>query len=258
MRAAAIILLIVAFAGSSLSLGAEALGAEALRAKAALSAEAAAQTAKPPATTTKKPAPRPATRKPAPPKLLPPVTEPAVFTCPTALGQGVRTDVMFCDVQIGRDPAGGIVLPFPPHQGPVTLSFDLHNRHTYSEEQIKNNRAYHRYTATIGVLALDNTLLSRFYVQNEFRTAADLVDRIKGGSGPGGLKAVAPTGSEHIVLVVEAEENGVSILGDKLSVVRVDGADNFTAPGRPIAVISNVMLEYSPAPPPKPAPARRR
>jgi hypothetical protein len=247
MRAPAIIFLIAAFVGASL----QALGAEARSAK-------AGQTSKPPAATTKKPAPRPATRKPAPPKLLPPVTEPAVFTCPTALGQGVRTDVMFCDVQIGRDPAGGVVIPFPPHQGPVTLSFDLHNRHTYSEEQIKTNRAYHRYTATIGVLALDNTLLSRFYVQSEFRTAADLVDRIKGGSGPGGLKAVAPTGAEHIVFVVDAEENGVSILGDKLSVVRVDGADNFTAPGRPIAVISNVVLEYSPAPPPKPAPARRK
>ena len=236
MRAAAIIL-IAAFAGSSLL---------------------TAQTAKPPATTTKKPAPKPATRKPPAPKPLPLVTEPAVYSCPTMLGQGVRTDMTYCDVQIGRDPAGGVVIPFPPHQGPVTLSFDLHNRHTYSEEQIKTNRAYHRYTATIGVLALDNTLLSRFYVQNEFRTAADLVDRITGGSGPGGLKAVAPTGSERIVFVVDEEENGVSILGDKLSVSRVDGADNFSAPGRPIAVISNVMLEYHPAPPPKPAPARRR
>jgi hypothetical protein len=138
------------------------------------------------------------------------------------------------------------------------LSFDLHNRHTYSEEQIKTKRAYHHYTATIGVLALDNTLLSRFYVQNEFRTAADLVDRITGGSGPGGLKAVAPTGSEHVVFVVDEEENAVSILGEKLSVVRVDGNDTFTAPGRPIAVISNVMLEYRPAPPPRPAPARRK
>ena len=219
-----------------------------------------AQTAKPPATTTKKPAPRPATRKPAPPKLLPPVTEPAMFNCPTSLGQGVRTDVMFCDVQVGRDPMAGIVIPFPPHQGPVTLSFDLHNRHTYSEEQIKANRAYHKYTATIGVLALDNTLLSRFFVQNEFRGPIDLVDRIKGGSGPGGLKAVAPTGTEHVVLIVTEDDakDGVSILGDKLSVVRVDGSDTFTAPGRPIAVISNVMLEYSPAPPPKPVPARRR
>jgi hypothetical protein len=183
-----------------------------------------------------------------------------MVNCPVTLGQGVRTDVMYCDVLIGRDPAAGIVINFPPHQGPVTLSFDLHNRHTYSDEQIKLNRAYHRYTATIGVLALDNTGLSRFYVQSEFRTAADLVDRVRGGSGPGGLKAVAPTGTEHIVMVVTEDDakDGVSILGQQLTVVRVDGSDNFTAPGRPIAVISNVMLEYSPAPPPKPAPARRK
>jgi hypothetical protein len=94
-----------------------------------------AQTAKPPAATTKKPAPRPATRKPTA-KPLPPVTEPATFACPMTLGQGVRNEVSYCDVQIGRDPAAGIVINFPPHQGPVTLSFDLHNRHTYSEEQI--------------------------------------------------------------------------------------------------------------------------
>jgi len=197
------------------------------------------QTAKPPATT-KKPAPRPATRKPAP-KPLPPITEPAMINCPVALGEGARDGVTYCDVQVGRDPSGGIVIPFPPHQGPVTLSFNLHNRHTYSEEQIKSNRAYHRYTATIGVLALDNTLLSRFYVQNEFRTPADLVDRIRGGSGPGGLKAVAPTGTEPIVIVVTED----------------DAKDGVT-PGRPIAVISNVMLEYSPAPQAKPAPVRRK
>jgi hypothetical protein len=216
------------------------------------------QTTKPPASTTK-PAPKPATRKPATAKPLPPVTEPAMVNCPMTLGDGARDGMSYCDVLIGRDPAGGIVIRFPPHQGPVTLTFDLHNRHTYSEEQIKTNRAYHRYTATIGVLALDNTLLSRFYVQNEFRTPADLVDRIRGGSGPGGLKAVAPTGTEPITIVVTEDDakDGVSILGEKLSVVRVDGADTFTAPGRPIAVISNVMLGYRPAPA-KPAPARRR
>ena len=219
-----------------------------------------AQTTKPPAATTKKPAPRPATRKPATAKPLPPVTEPAMVNCPVMLGDGVRDGVSYCDVVIGRDPMGGIVIPFPPHQGPVTVTFNLHNRHTYSEEQVRTNRAYHRYTATIGVLALDNTLLSRFYVQNEFRTPADLVDRIRGGSGPGGLKAVAPTGTEPITIVVTEDDakDGVSILGERLSVVRVDGADSFTAPGRPIAVISNVMLEYRPAPAAKPAPARRK
>jgi len=224
------------------------------------SALVAQTTTKPPAATTKKPAPRPATRKPATAKPLPPVTEPAKLNCPMVLGDGARDGVSYCDVLIGREPAGGIVIEFPPHQGPVTITFNLHNRHTYSEEQIKSNRAYHRYTASIGVLALDNTLLSRFYVQNEFRTPADLVDRIRGGSGPGGLKAVAPTGIEPITIVVTEDDakDGVSILGEKLSVVRVDGSDTFTAPGRPIAVISNVMLEYRPAPAAKPAPARRR
>ncbi len=217
-----------------------------------------AQTTKPPASTTKKPAP--ATRKPAPAKPLPLVTEPARIECPVMLVEGARDGVSYCDVVIGRDPLSGIVIKFPPHQGPVTLTFNLHNRHTYSEEQIKTNRAYHRYTASIGVLALDTPLLSRFYVENVFRTAADLVDRIRCGSGPGGLKAVAPTGTEPITIVVTEDDakDGVSILGEKLSVVRVDGSDTFTAPGRPIAVISNVMLEYRPAPAAKPAPARRK
>ena len=69
-------------------------------------------------------------------------------------------------------------------------------------------------------MAMDNTLLSRAVVQNEFRTPADLVDRIIGGSGPGGLKAVAPTGSEEIVLMIGEMEQGVSILGEKLAVLR--------------------------------------
>jgi hypothetical protein len=49
----------------------------------------------------------------------------------------------------------------------------------------------------------------------------------------------------------------VSILGEKLSVMRPDGDDSFSSPGRPIATISNVMLEYWPGPPPRKAPARK-
>ena len=183
-----------------------------------------------------------------------------MLTCPQVLGAGVRTKRSYCDVLIGRDPAGGILVTLPPHAGPVTLTFDLHNRHTYSEEQVRANRAYHRYTATIGVLTLDNTLVSRAIVQNEFRTQADLVDRITGGSGASGLKAVAPTGSEPVSIVIPEEAMQVSILGEKLSVVRVDGDDTFSASGRPMAVISNVMVEYTAPPPPRPArrPAARR
>ena len=112
-----------------------------------------------------------------------PKTEPAVVDCPSLLGEGVQTKRSFCDVLTGRDPAAGIIIKLPPHTGPVTLTFDLHNRHTYSEELIKANRAYRRYTTTIGVLTADNTLLTRAVVQNEFRTPADLVDRVSGGAG---------------------------------------------------------------------------
>lgn len=173
------------------------------------------------------------------------------MTCPAPLGVGVRTKLAFCEVLAGRDPAGGVVIQVPPHKGPATLTFDLHNLHTYSEEQIRAKRAFARYTATIGVLTMDNTLISRAVVQNEFRAAADLVDRVGGGAGPGGVKAVAPTGREAITVLIPEGELAVSLLGEKLAVERIDGPASYTQSGRPIAVVSNVMLEYKPGPLPK-------
>ena len=190
-----------------------------------------------------------ATRKPAPPPLPPPMNVAPDMTCPAPLGVGVTTKATYCDVMAGRDPAAGILIRLPPHKGPVTLTFDLHNRHTYSEEQTKANRAYSRYTATIGVLTMDNTLVSRAVVQNEFRKATDLIERVGGGAGPGGVKAVAPTGTEAISITIPEPEEAVSILGEKLTVDRIDGSATYSSPGRPIAVISNVMIEYRPAPP---------
>jgi hypothetical protein len=199
----------------------------------------------------RRPAPRPAT--PPPPVLQKAAPE---MVCPTPLGTGVRTNQSFCDVMTGRDLAAGILIKLPPHRGPVILTFDLHNRHTYSEEQVKAGRAFARYTATIGVLTMDNTLISRAVVQNEFRTAADLVDRVGGGAGPGGVKAVAPTGVESISIAIPDTEDEVSILGEKLMVERAEGTATYTQPGRPIADISNVMIEYRPGPP-RPAPKNK-
>jgi len=184
----------------------------------------------------------------------PPKLEAPTVTCPTHLGTGVNTKRVFCDVLTGRDPATGIVIAFPPHVGDVKLTFDLHNRHTYSEEQMKDKRAaFARYTAVVGALTADNTLVSRAVVQSEFRAARDLVDRVSGGAGPAGVKAVAPTGTESITMTVPEAEQQVSILGEKLMVERADGSATYTTEGRPIAIISNVMIEYRPAPPP-PAP----
>lgn len=203
-----------------------------------------AQTRKAPAR--KAPARAAPKRTPTP---VPVVRVPAELVCPSELGVGVATARRFCDVLTGRDPKEGIRVLIPPHRGPVTLSFELHNRHTYSADLVKTKQAYRKYTATVGVLAMDHTLIARAVVQSEFRTEKDLFDRIGGGAGPGGVKAVAPTGSEPITIVLPDDiGEACSILGEKLSVVRPDGTDHFTAPGRPVATISNVMLEYTPAP----------
>jgi hypothetical protein len=198
---------------------------------------------------------RPPARKPAPPPPAALKKEVPEMTCPTPLGVGVKTKVAFCEVNTGRDPAAGVIIKLPPHRGMLTLSFNLHNRHLYSEEQVKAKRAYARYTATIGVLTMDNTLISRAVVQNEFRTAADLVDRVGGGAG-GGVKAVAPTGNEEISVQIPEGEEAVSLLGEKLMVERLDESNKFdsstyTQSDRPIADVSNLMIEYRPAPPPK-------
>jgi hypothetical protein len=194
---------------------------------------------------------RPASKRPAPPrKAAPaPVTRvPASMVCPSELGTGVTTKRRYCDVLSGRDPQQGVLVTVPPHRGDATLSFELHNRHTYSAAEVRAKKAYRRYTATIGVLTMDNTLIDRAVIESEFRVERDLYDRIDGGAGPGGVKAVAPTGTEFVQFTIGEDVTQVSILGEKLAVVRPDGSDLFTSAGRPVATISNVMIEYRAAP----------
>jgi hypothetical protein len=193
-------------------------------------------------------------RTPAPPPKRTTV-EPADLTCPAPLGAGIKTKLSFCDVLTGRDPAEGVLIKFPPHRGVLTLRFDLHNRHTYSDDEMRTKRGFASYTAGIGVLTLDNTLITRAVVASEFRKADDLLDRVGGGAGPGGVKAVAPLGSEPISVSIPADVDQVSVLGEKLTTVRSDGVSStYAAPGRPIAIISNATVEYTPVP----APARRK
>ena len=188
----------------------------------------------------RKPAGRAA--KPAP---VPPRIEAAKVTCPESLGTGVKTGAEYCFVIAGRDPAQGVLIAIPPHTGDATLRFNLHNRHTYSEEQMKAGRGFAAYTAVIGVLALDGTLLARGGVQTEFRSARDVFERISGGAGPGGVKAVAPVGNEEIAVTIPASINQVSLLGEVLDSTTPAGRES-ASPGRPVAIVSNVMVEYRP------------
>jgi hypothetical protein len=174
------------------------------------------------------------------------VVESIEAACPSLLGVGRLTGLMFCDVLTGRDLAEGIEIELPARRGDMVLTFDLHNRHTYSDDLVREGRAFRRYTATVGVLTDNNDLLARAVIQNEFRTAADLEDRVGGGAGPGGVKAVAPTGVEHIRVTIPPGVERVSILGEKLTVISADSTDNFTALGRPIAIVSNLAVEFTP------------
>jgi len=184
--------------------------------------------------TTKKPA------APAAPKL-----EPAKVQCRETLGTGVRTKATYCFVLAGRDPAEGVLVTIPSHTGTATLMFDLHNRHTYSEEDVASGRGYSSYTAVIGVLTLKGELLGRGAVRSEFRKASDLFERIGGGAGPGGVKAVAPIGHETVSIDVPAGVTEVSLLGEVLEALTSIGREA-ASPGRPVAIVSNVRVEYRP------------
>jgi hypothetical protein len=183
-------------------------------------------------------------RKPPPP--APPVVAPAQLKCPEQLGTGVRTGASYCFVLAGSEPAQGVLVTVPAHVGPATLMFNLHNRHTYSEEAIRNGRGYAKYTAVVAVLTMKGELIDRGAVQSEFRAASDLHERISGGAGPGGAKAVAPLGDEGISVTIPAGVNEVSILGEILDATTAAGRETAT-PGRTVAVISNVRVEYRPA-----------
>jgi hypothetical protein len=186
--------------------------------------------------TTKKPAPKPA-----------PIVAPAEVSCPEQLGTGLKTRATFCFVLAGRNPADGVLVMIPPHTE-ATLTFDLHNRHSYSEEEVRAGRGFAKYTAVIGVLSMTGELLGRGAVQTEFRTARDLYDRITGGAGPGGVKAVAPLGSEQVSISIPAGVDQVSLLGEVLEATTSAGREIAT-PGRPVAIVSNVQVKYVPAPP---------
>src|SRR4051812_16987751 len=167
---------------------------------------------------------KPAAKKaPAKAAAVPAKTATPEIKCPSLIGMGVRTVRSFCDVPAGRDPQQGILIALPPHAGAGTLTFDLHARHLYSEDEMNNGKAYSRYRAVIGALSMTGDLLARGAIEAEFRTAADLFDRIGGGNGPRGLKAVAPAGREQVIVEVPAGVDQVALLGETLDAVTPAG-----------------------------------
>lgn len=163
--------------------------------------------------------------------------------CPADLGRGVKSKRAFCDVTIGTDPAKGIVMRVPPHRGPSTLRFDLHNRFAVAGSA----RPFARASALVAVLnGNSGAVIERAAVLGELRAELDLFDRIT-GTGPGGSKTVAPGRAESVTITLPAPVTSISIVGVRLELTTTGGRAEFATPGRPVAIASNLRIEYTPA-----------
>ena len=200
--------------------------------------------------------PKPAPKPPAPPVVTTPVqTTPMPIACPDALGQGVKSGRVFCEVPVSHDPAHGDLIVVPRHQGIAVVRFHLHNRQLVSASLIKAKRAFTRATATAVVVKADGTILGRGTVQTEFWQESDLFDRVPAGPGAKGFKAVAPIGDELVEIQVPEDAESVTVVGEKVELAQIDGVQTLSSDGVSVAFISSAQVEYRAAPAPKPAKA---
>jgi hypothetical protein len=163
--------------------------------------------------------------------------------CPADLGKGAKSKRDFCDIAVGTDPAAGIVMRVPPHTGATTLRFDLHNRFPVSGTSLPFARA----AALVAVLnGNSGAVIDRAAVLGELRTEVDLFDRLV-GAGPGGSKTVAPGRAQSVKITVPASVTSISIVGVRLEITNKDGRAEYATQGRPVAIASNLRIEYTPA-----------
>ncbi len=164
--------------------------------------------------------------------------------CAADLGKGMTTSRQFCDVIVGTKAADSVNITIPAHRGAAKLMFDLHNRVAVPPASGLPAQTFSRTTAIVTVVAPKGEL-GRGAAVSEFRTAADLYDRIA-GSAAGAAKAIAPGPPTAIEIAVPAGVTNVGIVGTRLDVVTKLGKQTYDTPGRPIAIVSNVRVEYTP------------
>jgi hypothetical protein len=166
-------------------------------------------------------------------------------TCASDLGSGVKTNRSFCDVIIATAPGKSVAMSIPAHTGPATLLFDLHNRFSAPAGSSDPAQAFQRHTVIVGVVRPTGELIDRAAVVGEFRTVQDLFDRIS-GSGPSGVKAVAPGPVQAVRVTIPAGVQAIGIVGIRQDIDTRTAHAAFTTPGRPVAIVSNLRIEYVP------------
>jgi len=164
--------------------------------------------------------------------------------CASEVGQGVTTTRLFCDVIISDKAADSVLVTLPPHRGTARLMFDLHNRLAVPPESGLPAPTYSRNTSIVSVIGPKGEI-GRAAAVSEFRTAADLYDRVA-GTAPNSVKAVAPGPATAVEITIPAGVTSTGIVGARLDVLTRLGKQSYETPGRPIAIVSNVRVEYTP------------
>jgi hypothetical protein len=169
------------------------------------------------------------------------------MTCAEDLGFGVASKRHFCDVVVASVAADSVSVPIPPHTGTATLMFDLHNRFTVPAGQIEPSQAFTRHTAVVAIIRQTGEVIDRGAVSRDYRTTADLFDRIAGSGRSAAPKADAPGAPQPIKVTIPAGLTTIGIVGTRLEEWRaVSGRGAYDEPGRAIAIVSNVRVEYTP------------
>lgn len=167
--------------------------------------------------------------------------------CAASLGTGVKSKRTFCDLIIASSSAESVSMTIPARTGAATLYFDLHNRFDVPAVAGYPGASYARHEAVVRIIQPDGEVIGRAAVVRDFRSAADLFDQLSDGGRPGGVKAVAPGPPEAVRFAIPAGITAVGIVGERLRVrTAVGGEEVFDAPGRPVAIASNIRLEYRP------------
>jgi hypothetical protein len=168
------------------------------------------------------------------------------MTCAEDLGLGVASKRHFCDVIVASVAADSVSVTIPPHTGAATLMFDLHNRFTVPAGQVDPAQAFTRQTAVVAVIRQTGEAIDRAAVSRDYRTPADLFDRIAGSGRSSAPKADAPGAPQPVKVTIPAGLGIIGIVGSRLEELRASGRGAYDEPGRAIAIVSNVRVEYTP------------
>lgn len=166
--------------------------------------------------------------------------------CYSDLGTGVKSRRRFCDVIIASTARESVSIALPARTGPATLLFDLHNRFTVPPASADTAQSFARHTAVIAVIRATGEVIERAAVSREFRSTLDVFDRIAGPGRGAAPRVVAPGHAQPVRLEIPAGVTAIGIVGTRLEEWRATGRGSFDNPMRPIAMVSNLRLEFTP------------